>query len=93
MNMDLLVIVLQLCYYTHNKSHFFKDPTSHLMKLEPMFKTLEHARLKLELSKNELFNKQITYLGHIVSAQMIATDGKMTEVIEKWPTHTTITEV
>ena len=53
---------------------FSKDPASHLERLEAMFQKLEQAGLKLKPSKCELFQWQITYLGHIVSAQGIATN-------------------
>ena len=71
---------------------FSEDPSCHLVRLEAVFKKLEYARLKLKPSKCELFHQQITYVGHIVSTQGIATNRKMTEVIEKWPTPTTITK-
>ena len=72
---------------------FLKDPTSYVKRLEAMFKKLEHAGLKIKPSKCMLFHQQITYLGHIVSSQGIATDGQKTKVIKKWPTHTTTTKV
>ena len=65
---------------------FLKDPASCLMRLDTMFKKLEHARLKLKPLKCEVFHKQIISLGHIISAQGIATDRKKTEVIEMWST-------
>ena len=68
---------------------FSKDPASHLERLEAVFQKLEQARLKLRPSKCELFWWQITYLGHIVSAQGIATDEGKIEAIQKWPTPTT----
>ena len=40
-----------------------------------------------------LFCRQITYLGHIVSAQGIVTDEGKTDAIREWPTPTTVTEV
>ena len=56
---------------------FLKDPASHLKRMEAMFQKLEQARLKLKSSKCELFHRQITYLGHNVSAHGIATnEGK-----------------
>ena len=58
-----------------------------------MFQKLEQARLKLKPSKCELFCRQITYLGHIVSAQGIATDDGRIDAIRKWPTLTTVMEV
>ena len=58
-----------------------------------MFQKLEHAGLKLKLSKCELFQWQITYLVHIISAQGIATDESKVEAIKKWPTLLNVTEV
>ena len=58
-----------------------------------MFQKLEQARLKLKPSKCELFHRQITYLGHTVSAQGIETDEGKIDAIRKWPTPTTITKV
>ena len=51
-----------------------KFPASHLERLQAVFQEMEEAVLKLKLSKCELFQWQLAYLGHIVSAQAIATD-------------------
>ena len=61
--------------------------------LEAMLQKLEHAGLKIKLSKCGLFHKQITYQGHIISTQGISTNLRKTKVIKKWPTLTTITDV
>ena len=58
-----------------------------------MYQKLEEARLKLKLSKYELFWWQIAYLGHIVSAQGIPTDEGKIEVIKEWPVPTNVMEV
>ena len=58
-----------------------------------MFWKLEEAGLKLKPSKYELFQWQIAYLGHMISAQEVATDEGKIEAIKKWPTPTNITEV
>ena len=58
-----------------------------------MFWKLEEAGLKLKPSKCELFQWQIAYLGHVISAQGVATDEGKIEAIKKWPTPTNITEV
>ena len=65
---------------------FLKDPASHLMRLEAMFTKLEQARLKP--SECELFHRQITYLGHIISAQSVVTNEEKISIIKKWPTPT-----
>ena len=58
-----------------------------------MFQKLEQAGLKLKPSKCELFCRQITYLGHIVSAKGIATNEGKVDAIKNWPNPTTVTEV
>ena len=70
---------------------FSKDPASHLKRIAAVLKNLEHAGFKLKPSKCKLFCQQTAYLGHTVSTQGVATDGKKTEVIEKWLIPTTIT--
>ena len=50
-----------------------------------MFQKLEQAGLKLKPSKCELFHKQITYLGHIISAQSVATDEEKISIIKSGP--------
>ena len=72
---------------------FSKDLASHLERLEAMFQKLEQAGLKLKPPECELFQWQITSLGHIMSAQGIATDKSKIEAIKKWPTPTNMTEV
>ena len=72
---------------------FSKDLASHLERLEAVFWKLEKVGLKLKPSKYALFQWQIAYLRHIVSAQGIATDKGRIEVIKKWPVLTNITEV
>ena len=62
---------------------FLKHLASHLERLQAMFQKLEQAGLKLKPSKCELFQWQITYLGHIISAQGIATDESKIEAIKK----------
>ena len=72
---------------------FFKGPVSHLERLEVVFQKLEEARLKLKPSKCELFQWQLAYLGHVISAQGVATDEGKIEAIKNWPTPTNIMEV
>ena len=72
---------------------FLKDPASHFERLEAMFQKLEQAVLKLKPSKCVLFQWQVTYQGHIGSAQGIDTDESKIEAIKKWPTPSNVTEV
>ena len=72
---------------------FSGDLVIHLKRLEAMFWKLEKAEHKLKPSKCELFQWQIAYLGHLISAQRVATDKGKIDAIKNWPKPTNITEV
>ena len=72
---------------------FSEDLTSHLEKLKAVFQKLEKAELMLKPLKCELFQWQLAYLGHIISAQGVATDEGKIEAIKNWPTPTNITKI
>ena len=72
---------------------FPKDLTNHLERLEAVFQKLEKAGLKLKPPKYELFQWWLAYLGHVISAQGVATDEGKIEAIKNWPTPTNVTEV
>ena len=72
---------------------FSKTPEEHLIQLRGVFEHLANAGLKLKLSKCNLFQSRISYLGHIVSKDGIETDPKKTTAIRDWPTPVTVTEV
>ena len=71
---------------------FSKDLASHLERLEAVFWELEKAELKLKPAKCELFQRQLAYLGHVISAKGVATDEGKIEAIKNWPTPTTVME-
>ena len=58
-----------------------------------MFQKLEEAGLKLKPSKCELFQWQLIYLGHVISAQGIATEEGKIKAIKNWPTPMNVMEV
>ena len=72
---------------------FSKDLASHLENLEAVFQKLEEASLKLKPSKCGLFQLKLAYLGHVISAEGVATDESKIEAIKNWPTPTNVTEV
>ena len=72
---------------------FSKDLASHLERLEAVFQKLENAGLKLKPSKCELFQWQLAYLGHVISAKGVATDEGKIDAIKNWPTSTNDMEV
>ena len=72
---------------------FSKDLASHLKRLEAVSWKLEEAGLKLKPSKCELFQRQLAYLGHVISTEGVATDENKIEAIKNWPAPTNVTEV
>ena len=58
-----------------------------------MFQKLDEARFKLKPSECELFQQQIAYLEHVVSAQGITTGEGKIEMIKKWSVPTNVMEV
>ena len=72
---------------------YSKTPEEHVRRLEAVFKKLSKAGLKLKPSKCEFFKSEITYLGHVVSNEGIATDPKKIKAIQLWPRPETVTQV
>ena len=72
---------------------FSQTPEEHLKRLEAVFKKLKFAGLKLKPSKCTFFKKEITYLGHLITAEGVATDPSKVEVVKDWPVPKTVSEV
>ncbi|XP_041939766.1 uncharacterized protein LOC121700694 [Alosa sapidissima] len=56
----------------------------HLQDLDRVFQRLQDHGLKLQPRKCRLFQKRVSYLGHIVSAEGVATDPEKTAVVQAW---------
>lgn len=50
---------------------------------------LQKEGLKAKLSKCRFFQREVLYLGHVISDQGVATDPGKIEVVANWPTPTT----
>ncbi|GBM75270.1 Retrovirus-related Pol polyprotein from transposon 297 [Araneus ventricosus] len=62
----------------------------HLNNLRKVFQRLQKANLKLSPKKCRFFQKEVTYLGHIISAEGVKTDpGKIKAVVD-WPRPETV---
>ena len=64
---------------------FSKDLASHLKRLKAVF--WKEAGLKLKPSKCKLFQQQLAYLGHMISAQGVATYKGKIKAIKNTHTH------
>ncbi len=65
----------------------------HLHNLRTVFDRLREAGLKLKPTKCSLCRQEVNFLGHIVSADGVATDPAKTEKVETWPIPTSRREV
>ncbi|GBN55575.1 Retrovirus-related Pol polyprotein from transposon 297 [Araneus ventricosus] len=62
----------------------------HLNILRKVFQRLQKVNLKLSPKKCRFFRKEVTYLGHVISAEKVKTDpGKIKAVVD-WPRPETV---
>ena len=61
--------------------------------LAGVLERIRKANLKLKPSKCELFKTEISYLGHIVSANGVATDPKKIRAVQEWAVPLYVTDV
>ena len=64
---------------------FSKDPEEHEKHLRQVFEQLREHKLYGKMSKCEFFKEEVSYLGHVVSAEGVATDPAKTETMREWP--------
>jgi len=86
--MDLVLtgLNLEICLvYLDDIVVFSTTPEEHLKRLTQVLERLKQANLKLKPSKCKLMQRQVVFLGHIVSGQGIATDPEKTRLVEQWP--------
>lgn len=62
--------------------HTFEET---LERLERVLSLLKKNGLKVKPSKCHLFHEEVTYLGHIVSADGVKTDPRLTSAVKDWP--------
>lgn len=62
----------------------------HLERLEVVLSRLQGEGLKVKLNKCAFFKPEVHYLGHVISAEGVATDPSKTEVVANWQPPTTV---
>ena len=72
---------------------FSKDFDSHLQRLDLVFARLAQHGLKIQPSKCFLLQREVKYLGHVVSEKGIATDQEKCSAIKEWKTPSNIKEL
>jgi hypothetical protein len=66
---------------------------AHVVHLQEVFSVLQQHKLYAKRSKCSLAVTHIEYLGHVISANGVATDPSKTEAMLKWPVPTSHTEL
>ena len=64
-----------------------------LDNLERVFQCLRSAKLKLSPKKCHLFQKEVKYLGHVISRNGVSTDPEKVKAVWEWPLPTCTTDV
>ncbi|GBL77859.1 Retrovirus-related Pol polyprotein from transposon 297, partial [Araneus ventricosus] len=65
----------------------------HLNNIRKVFQRLQKANLKLSPKKCRFFRKEVSYLGHIISADGVKTDPEKTTAVVDWPRPETVHDV
>ena len=82
-----------LLVYLDDVIVYAKSVEAELERLRVVFQRLRQAQLKLKPAKCHLFQTKVHYLGHVVSADGVATEPEKLDVVQKWPEPTNVGEV
>uniref|UniRef100_A0A1A8HG02 Gypsy retrotransposon integrase-like protein 1 n=1 Tax=Nothobranchius korthausae TaxID=1143690 RepID=A0A1A8HG02_9TELE len=72
---------------------FSSSVEEHLQRLEMVLDRLQREGLKVKLAKCAFFQKEVGYLGHVISGRGVATDPKKVQAVAEWQTPTTTSEL
>ena len=72
---------------------FSQNFNDHMKRLETVLDKMSKAGLRLKLEQCQLFRKEITFLGHVVSEKGVQPNPDNIASILAWPTPKTVTEV
>jgi hypothetical protein len=67
--------------------------SDHVNHLKTVLEVLRQNKLFAKLSKCTFGQTEIDYLGHIISKDGVATDPSKLQIIQQWPSPTTITQL
>ena len=94
--MDLVLAGLQWSHclvYIDDVIVLGRDFEDHLQNLQAVFQRLHQAGLKLKPVKCAFFQKEVQYLGHLISPTGVMPDPSKVEKVAAWPTPTSIKAV
>ena len=94
MNLVLAGLNYEICLvYIDDIIIFSKDLNEHLNRLEVVLQRLEEAGLKIRPDKCKMLQREVHFLGHVISGEGIRTSPSKTEVVATWPVPTKVTEL
>jgi len=94
MDSTLVGLNYEICLvYLDDIILFSHTVEEHLIRLCILFDRLRKANLKLKPSKCHLLQKEVKFLGHVISAGTVATDPEKTEKVASWARPQNVTEV
>ncbi len=64
-----------------------------LIRLQEVLTRIKDAGLKLNPNKCHFFKKSVSYLGHVVSEEGVATDPEKIRAVKEWPTPKNVSEL
>ena len=91
--MDLVMtgLTYETCLiYLDDLIVFSQDLQGHLHRLRSLFERLRNANLKLKPSKCQILQKEVKFLGFMISHQGIATDPDKVAAVRNWPVPQTL---
>jgi len=65
----------------------------HIHRPRLMFDRIRMDGLKLKPTKCHFLQKEVTFLGHVVSADVMKTDPKKVKVVKTWPVPVNLKEL
>lgn len=72
---------------------FSSSVEDHIHRLDLVLSRLRKKGLKVKLEKCCFFQKEVQYLGHLVSREGVSTDPAKVSAVAKWPRPTTVSEL
>ena len=82
-----------LLVYLDDLLVYSKTFDEHIEHLERLLQRVTETGLKLKASKSQFLEREVSYLGHTISADGVSCESGKVECVQNWPTPTTTTEL
>ncbi|KAL8586473.1 hypothetical protein ACOMHN_050068 [Nucella lapillus] len=82
-----------LLVYLDDLLVYSKTFEEHLAHLDRLLAKIIDSGLKLRVEKCQFLRRQVTYLGHTISAEGVSCEDSKVDVVREWPVPKTTTEV